>query len=279
MNKRLIYLIAILLSPIFSYTGVAQGTNEQGVANETTISADDDPKPIPNKQKKELIDSITKSYSNWKNISLSGKLSSSMLPVSASVKIYMEKNKLIVMSISAPIMGEVARLEIDEDRVIAVNKLKSKYSTLEMEEISTFCPGGLEAVQNLLLGRISLLGTGQLKSSDADLLDIYKTEYGDWLLLPNNQLASADYIYLYLINMNNLLLDKFMVMTQDGSPVGECDYEWSKKDYTINFLVTLRGKPMEMKLKLNSPDSSAKKLNRIDLSNKYREVAPKDLVK
>ena len=67
-----------------------------------------------------------KSYSNWGSVELNGKFRCSLLPISATVKIYMKKDKEIMASVRAPFVGEVARVEVAEDSVLIVNKMKQQ---------------------------------------------------------------------------------------------------------------------------------------------------------
>lgn len=278
MNKKLLYILAFLLSPFLVSNAIAQEETEIIVIEEET-PAEPEPLPIATERKKAIVDSIASTYTPWNTVSMSGKMSSSMFPISPSVKIYMERGKLVVISISVPIMGEVGRMEIDKKEAIAVNKTNNKYTAVDLQDLNAFCPGGLEALQNMILRRVTLLGSGELKKKDADKLEIYATDYGDWLLLPNQQMETEEYIYLYLLDMATLQADKFLVMNQEGDPVGECAYSDTKNGYTLTLSAKLKGRPMEMQLKLDNPDKAPKKIDRIALGNKYKKVTPSQLFK
>ena len=237
------------------------------------------PAPIDDRQKTELVDSILSEYYPWDTISMSGKLSSSMLPVTASVKIYMERDKLLLISISAPLIGEAARIEIDQNEVLMVNKLSKSFTTLEMERIEPIFPGGLSTIQNLLLGRISIFGKGELNASDIPNLDVYRTEAGNWLILPNQDLENAPFVYFYNINAGNLRLDEFTVMTQPQEGAANCRYEWDARSMTIAMTSAYQGKGMDATLKLNNPDKSTKTIDRIELKSNYKETDFKGLLR
>lgn len=278
MNKRILYILALLLTPFLASNAAAQEETEIIVIEEDN-NAEPEPLPISTERKKSIVDSIASTYKTWDTMSMSGKLSSSMFPISPSVKIYMERGKLVVISISVPLMGEVGRVEIDRKEAIAVNKYSNKYTAVDMQDLGTFCPGGLEALQDMILRRITLLGSGELKKKDADKLEIYATNYGDWLLLPNQQIETEEYIYLYLLDMASLQTDKFLVINQEGNPVGECTYSDSKNGYTLTLSAKLKGRPLEMQLKLDNADKTPKKIDRIVLGNKYKKVTPSQLFK
>ena len=242
------------------------------IGNMSASADDTDLEAIPAPLKNEVVDSISAKYYDWKEVSMSGKLSTPMLPISASVKIYMEKDRLIVISVSAPLIGEAARIEIDPDQALVVNKLKNTYTTIETERIETICPGGLTAVQNLLLGRINIMGSGELSSSNSDQVEIYGNNPGLWTILPNQDLENAEYVYFYTVSTGSLLLDRFIVLSQDETGRVDCNYAWGNKDYTLNFEAVFHGRSLVASLKLNNPDSNPKKISRIDLKSKYKEV-------
>lgn len=209
---------------------------------------------------------------------MSGKLSSPMLPVTASLKIYMEKDRLTVIAVSAPLIGEVARIEIDPNEALIVNKMKNTYTTVEMERIEPVCPGGLSALQNMLLGRINILGKGELNKKNSADLNIYDTGTS-WTLLPEQDLENADFVYLYTLTKSPLQLERMIVITESGFGEAECDYVWGKKDLTLNLTVDMGGKAMEASVKLNEPDSKTKKMERIQLNSKYKRVDARGILK
>ena len=73
MNKKNILII------IMALIGMA--------ALETRAQEAGDPLPLEGSAKTALIDSITAGYAEWDTVSMSGKLSSPKLPVTATVKV------------------------------------------------------------------------------------------------------------------------------------------------------------------------------------------------
>ena len=219
------------------------------------------------------MDSITSIYYDWDTLSMSGKLSSPMLPLTASVKVYMEKDSLILISVSAPLMGEVARIEADNNEILAVNKMQNSFTRVSTEEIESMCPGGLTAIQNLLLGRISIIGSGELSDVNSDDIEIYPVNKEGWMILPNQDLEGAPYVYFYTVDSFAYLLDRFIVLSQDEAMSMDCEYSWSAKNVSIEMRSELNGKGISATLKLNYPDEKTKTLNRINLNSKYREVS------
>lgn len=65
----------------------------------------------------------------WSAASVSGKVRCELFPINPTLKVYMTHGKHITMSISAPVLGEVGRLEITPDSLTAFNKMKKVYCT------------------------------------------------------------------------------------------------------------------------------------------------------
>lgn len=262
MNKNILRYISTLL--LFVTVFMAKGQEYV-------------PQPIGEDQKEQIVDTITAGYTSWEKISISGKLSSDMLPLSPSVKIYMERGNLVVMSISAPLVGEVARIEMDRDVLLVVNKFANTYTTASIEEIEPMCPGGLDALQNMLLARVNILGKGELTKKLARDIEIYDKEGSDWLLLPNQELETADYVYYYLIGKEKCELARFMVMAENAA--AGCSYTYNTKNTTLDFEALFGNKRFAASLKLNLPDEKVKPLERIELGKKYREVSRSQILR
>lgn len=243
------------------------------------MRAQDEPQPIGKKMKEAIVDSIADQYTKWDKVSISGKLSADFLPVTASVKIYMEKDKLTLISVSAPFVGEAARIEIDENSALIVNKMKKTYSLYDIEGLQELCPGGIQEVQAMILGRIALLGKGQLSGKDAANLEIYDTNPESWILIPNAEFQQPGAVYFYTVGRNSLRPDRFILMSEDGQSDMEADYEWKKDGVNINMGVTFGKKEIGATLKLDSPNFNPKALDRIELGSKYRKVSWKELMR
>ena len=262
MNKKILNCFVLVLAIFVSFQVKGQTDN---------------PSPIPAEEKSLVVDSITSQYYDWEKLSISGKLSSSVLPVSPSIKIYMEKDKMVLISIAAPLVGEVARIEVDREKALIVNKFANTFTTMLMEEIEPMCPGGLQALQNLFLGRINILGEGELSKKNEKDIEIYNSGVSRWLVLPNQDLENAEYVYYYTVTRASGLLDRFVVET-DGAQAG-CIYGWNAKNTTIEFDARLGSHTLGGTLKLNLPDDSAKPMNRLELGSKYKEVSPYQILR
>ena len=244
-----------------------------------SMAQNDEPLPLEKARKTAVIDSITSSYSDWNKVSISGKLSSPLLPISASVKIYMERDKLIVISISAPFVGEAARIEIDNKEAVAINKMKKTYASCSIQELQTLCPGGLSDLQGLLLGRISILGKGELTSKLASSLEIYQTDSQQLALIPNEDCQAPGAVYFYTVYPSDKKLSQFIVVSETEDAEMVCSYNWKKDGaFNIDMEALFNGNGFAGELKLDKPDKSAKAIERTQLNGKYTRVNLKKLL-
>ena len=74
------------------------------------------PVRLDEKAERKAAAKITAYYDDWKTVTLSGKLHIDGLPISPSAKIYMERGKKLVISLRAPLLGEVGTLEADSEQ-------------------------------------------------------------------------------------------------------------------------------------------------------------------
>lgn len=233
--------------------------------------------PVSAAAKQQIADSIAAGYEPWTELSLSGKLQSKMLPVTVNVKVYMVRDSLFVMSLSAFLMGEVARIEIDNEAAVIVNKLNDTYTALAVSDLENLCPGGLALMQNMLLGRISIVGKGVLTGSDASDVEIYDLDESLWALIPNQDFENAPYVYYYNVWKDSGLLQQFGVMTQDSGEA-TCSYSWDARQYALEMQAILRGRTVNATLRMDYPDAKPKPLARTDVK-RYRQVSPHDIMK
>lgn len=114
---------------------------------------------------------ILPAYTDWQTAEVSGKLHMKKLPISPTIKIFMKKSEGISISVRASLLGEVGRIEITEDSVVAVNKMKRVYCAESISGIKYDYPDIIADIQSLLLGRAVVLRAGELSAQNADFLD------------------------------------------------------------------------------------------------------------
>ncbi|MDE7180548.1 MAG: DUF4292 domain-containing protein [Muribaculaceae bacterium] len=148
----------------------------------------------------EVITMISDSYAQWENVEFSGKLRLDKLPISPTVKIFMQRDSLIQISLRAPILGEVGRIELTPDHLRAYNKMKKVYSEEPTQNLLDLYPDLVGDVQNLLLARVVVLSRGLLSPEMAGSVDVVKDEEGSWILLPEPPGGLMDFSYGYVVS-------------------------------------------------------------------------------
>lgn len=120
----------------------------------------------------QVIEGITPTYTPWETVELNGKLHMDKLPVTPKARIYMKKGEVIDISIRASFLGEVGRILITPDSILAVNKMKRVYCNESIGLITDRLPGALSELQTMLLGRVSVFGNGELSADNIANLNI-----------------------------------------------------------------------------------------------------------
>ena len=225
--------------------------------------------PVSKVEKDEIISSIINGYSNWGRVSLTGKLTSSMLPATATVKVYMEKDKLTLISVAAPLLGEVARIELDKDYLLVVNKWSKKYVTVATSDIERIYPGVQADLQNLLLGRITIMGKGSLTKRTGEDVDVYDIGQGDMMIVPSVKYQPEGASYAYVVSGPETLLSQFLMLTEDGENEMTCYFDWKGNAMTMEFMGYTSSFGFEGKIAFGDPSWGAKPMDRFELTSKY----------
>lgn len=144
----------------------------------------------------EVVEAVTADYKEWNKAGWTGKLSTDMLPVSATMKVYMERGKLTMISLRAPLFGEVARIEVDADSILMVNKMKKRYYSKSLKEYSAVAPDLNEDLQALLLGRMFVIGSGELNKECASQVVVFPdNDSGTFMIVPEVPDYLPDVLY------------------------------------------------------------------------------------
>lgn len=280
--NRLASLLVSLLLIIISSAG-------------SPLHAQDD--QLGRKEEKRLIERIADSYTDWQRASWSGKLSSDRLPVSVTMKVYMEKGKLTMISLRAPLFGEVARVEIDPDSLVVANKMKHTYYSRQLSEISAMAPDLTEDVQALLLGRMFAIGCGQLGKSCADAVAIFPLQAdSSYMVVPDVPDYLPQVVYGFATDAD-LRISTFAAAygrtevasepTPDNPDPGfsyepevqlQADITYSGKGAVARLEAIGRGQTYTATLSAGETEWDGKPFDRIDLSG-YRRVAFRDVMR
>lgn len=281
MNRLASLLVSLLLIIIISAGSPLHAQDDQ----------------LGRKEEKRLIERIADSYTDWQRASWSGKLSSDRLPVSVTMKVYMEKGKLTMISLRAPLFGEVARVEIDPDSLVVANKMKHTYYSRQLSEISAMAPDLTEDVQALLLGRMFAIGCGQLGKSCADAVAIFPLQAdSSYMVVPDVPDYLPQVVYGFATDAD-LRISTFAAAygrtevasepTPDNPDPGfsyepevqlQADITYSGKGAVARLEAIGRGQTYTATLSAGETEWDGKPFDRIDLSG-YRRVAFRDVMR
>lgn len=150
----------------------------------------------------DVVNSVLNRYTPWESVTFNGKLRTTMvkLPVTPSVKIYAVKDKLFQLSLSAPFLGEVGRVEITTETLTAVNKYNKTYVRESMTNLMDIYPGLLGDLQSLFLARMVILGQGEFNLENLDEVIFTPIEDDQWALMPKEGEGQLKYGYVVLPN-------------------------------------------------------------------------------
>lgn len=156
----------------------------------------------PEGEAMDMVNNILNRYTPWEKVTFSGKLRTSMvkLPVTPTVKIFAVKDQLFQLSLSAPFLGEVGRLEVTPESLTVVNKFNKTYVRETMENLMGIYPGLIGDLQDLFLARIVVLGQGEFSLDNMDLMALMPIEDDQWIVVPEDPESNLKYGYVVLPN-------------------------------------------------------------------------------
>ncbi len=226
----------------------------------------------------EIVNKILNGYTEWQSASFTGKLRTSMLklPVSPTVKIYMEKGELIQLSVSAPFIGEVGRAEITPSEVLVVNKYKKTYVRESAEAAMSRDRGLLDEVQSLLLGRIVILGKGELSMGLLKDVLFEPENNGEWVVVPNREGEESGLQYGYVVNANGRTQVLYGMM-QGRTETATLTYDYAGGGMTLGLDLQLPKKRIEGHLDFSSVKWGGNRMSSINL-DRYQKVTFSEFV-
>lgn len=250
MNKNLISIIILIL-------GI--GTIH---AEKTTSLTRGEAMPV--------LQNILRSYLPWKNVEFSGKVSTAKLPVSVSLKIYMEKDSLIQISGRVPLLGEMARINITPSSLVAINKHNKTYISENPENLLDMYPGFISDIQSILLARVVILGRGEISVENFDAIEIQKGGQNDWIVLPSEQYSHNSFSYGYLVDAAGHTRALMAAMSKLGTL--QLEYSYKNRGEQIDVTIDRNGKKNELSLNFESVKWGGTRMKDINLSG-YQRVS------
>lgn len=235
--------------------------------------------PVMPEERHAVVDSIISGWNDWTEVSLSGKLKMAGLPVTPSVKIYMQRDSSIFISLRAPLVGEVGRAEITDSTVLVVNKMKKIYIEESLEKVMSFYPGTIADLQNIFLGRIALPGLGLLSHDVEENLDIYSEADTTYSLVVNEDMAIPGVNYGYVINRGYWPVALLVLPESNPDLTVTLTYDYFENGYDMTFFYRSEKKIIQADLEFDLPNWEPKPFDRISLNSKYRKVELTDFLK
>lgn len=292
LGNKIQYIIgAVMAVALFA----AQPVKAQGVVIETvpaeeaadSIAYDDDAAffvdPAPEDVRQSALETILPNYNDWTVAQLNGTLKLKGLPVTPSIKIYMEKGKRISISIRASLLGEVGRIDVDGDSILAVNKMKRTYCVQKFGNIKYDYPDIISDVQSLLLDRVVIPKAGELKEGNADFIDINLGGSDEiaWILDFPKGLSSSDTMGMrYAINTNGLISQLIgFLITEDHESVLNLAYAYRTNGYDMAITFIKDEKPQFSTIVNFDPVQwEANTPTPVQINSKYKQMGLKDFI-
>ncbi|MDE6682248.1 MAG: DUF4292 domain-containing protein, partial [Muribaculaceae bacterium] len=163
INRR----IPLIALAIMALTFLGACASKKNVVADTVPAL-----PAESLRAKSQVEDALRLYTDWNTAQISGKLQLSSLPVKPSLKIYMKRGKELTISASAIFVGEVFRVELTQDSLFIVNKLKKVYCKESGEKLQEIYPSLCEELQSVLLGRMIVPGNGTLSESNLSKIEV-----------------------------------------------------------------------------------------------------------
>lgn len=219
-----------------------------------------------------FLKALVASYTPWRSVELNGKLRMERLPLSPAVRIYMERGTKLYISVRAPFVGEVGRVEIDGTRLTAVNRMKRVWVREDIgEAVGTSLPVKVEDVQDLFLARVFLTDYGTLSTQNMSLCNVYD-ESDCWLLVPLTQPSGGSVRYGYTFDFQRRMQDLY-VTTVSENYAALVEYTYGGKKTALGFNIQLKNKTYEADLTLDEPKwNPGKAMQPIEINDSWRRV-------
>lgn len=228
--------------------------------------------PLSQNERKTVVEAITEPWSDWQTLSISGKLKMAGLPLSPSVKIYMEKDSSVRISLRAPLMGEVGRAEINGDTLLIVNKMKKTFVKEPLDSVMSHYPIGLGDVQSLLLGRVVIAGGGTLTADRAEMVEMFAEADGEYSLIPGEMMELEEFNYGYLIDAEMQPTALLVIPAEKPEINVNVTYDYSPNGYDIFVSYQSPEKIYSGTLLLDYPTEGGSPIEPIRINNKFTQL-------
>ncbi len=229
-------------------------------------------------EKQLIAERIASHNTSWKKVMLNGKIFVDALPIRPTLKVFMEYDKKILISVRAPLFGEVVRIEADHKEVLAINKIKQTYWKADPKEIFDAEPNLISEIQSIFLGRIALLGSGEFKASDAGKVSIVQQEKGDFLVIPEESLGSGTVSMGYSVSPLGVLENIIGVYSGFDGYL-DLSFRRAGERLQINGEINGGKRPYGATIELDAPEWDAKGFDRLKIPSNFRQVSFREVLR
>lgn len=256
---------------------------------------------LSRKDIKGLVENITADYKEWNKASLNCKVKSDMLPIAVSMRVSMERDKNLFVSMRVPLFGEVARVEMTPGHLMLINKKNKTYHELEYDNERALLP----YAQSLLLGRVVVIGVGELTMKNASSCRFYRLgeECDDceliptgWAVVPDTFADGLSYGYTIdtdyritgvAVSVVRKLIEAMMgntgneiVAEEEYVQIADIDIEYKNSGKsTASLSFNFDRYKLSAILDCDTPEYGGKLLDPIELTPRYREVSIREVLR
>lgn len=231
-------------------------------------------------------------YEVWERVTIEGKLKMKGLPLSPSLRIFMQKDSLVDISMRAPFVGEAGRLTVTSDSVTGVNKMNKTYFNAPlspargiMNSSGSHFSGDSEVsvwigmVQDFLLGRFFLPGHNVMQEDLDTLVDIYFEEEGRFNVVPTQAAEIQGLKYGFMVD--ELFNPLMIVVLPESREDLEIDAVYTRKlkGYDIQLIYQDGSRALEATLELKEPQWGGDAPKPIEINKKFREVGLEEFLR
>lgn len=206
--------------------------------------------------------------------------------ISLGGKLYMKRDDVIRIQLTALGLFEAGRLELTKDYVLVVDRMNKQYIKVDYSNADFLRQSGLNfySLQALFWNELFLPShTARVSATDAKNFTIDTSQFGALVLSHEN----GNLHYNWTASSNDYLINKFSgKYSASGANVG---VYWTYSDFklfaskmfptTNNVKITTPKKTVTMDIELNSPNNDSDWETRTNVSNKYKQVSLDDIMK
>ncbi len=230
---------------------------------------------LPADSAAQRAEAISSAYGPWQSVEMTGKLSAEKLPVKVSVKLFMLRGSRLMISLSAPFVGEAGRIEITRDSITAVNRMKRVYVKESLAALQQIVPVTLSDVQDIFLGRVFKAGVGTLSPELVEEFEWLDND-GSTMILSALEVVGVAYGFIAAPDGQ---LSAASVVSEAADTRFDVDYQWNGEEKTIDFSLLAGGSARGVKLQLGKPSWNASPFASFTPGERYRQVSLVDFAK